>query len=295
MRATMRLWVAAVVMTLAGVTNAGAQVTPADYDRAMGLRDRWIYLTENVADPATWVDGTSRFYYRKTVKGGFQFVMVDARDLAAPASVRSRPAGGGVSAPRRARSTPAFACRSTPSGSRAASAPSRSTSTSPHGRAVCPNTPAPAVSQAVAAVAVSRAASVRCATPRFAPDNRPKRSPDGRWDAFVSNYNLVVRAVNGQTAKALSNDGSEGDAYDPESIAWSPDSAKLAAYRVRPGYRRLVHRVESSPADQVQPRLLTQLYVEAGRRRRSRPAARLPRQSGATSDRPERSLPRIPT
>ena len=53
-------------------------------------------------------------------------------------------------------------------------------------------------------------------------------------------------------------------AYDPESIVWSPDSAKLAAYRVRPGYRRMVHRVESSPADQVQPRLLSQLYVKPG-------------------------------
>ena len=45
----------------------------------MGLRERWMYLTEGIADPATWVDGTSRFYYRKTVKGGFQFVMVDAQ------------------------------------------------------------------------------------------------------------------------------------------------------------------------------------------------------------------------
>ena len=26
-----------------------------------------------------------------------------------------------------------------------------------------------------------------------APDNRPKRSPDGRWEAFVSNFNVVVR------------------------------------------------------------------------------------------------------
>ena len=96
------------------------------------------------------------------------------------------------------------------------------------------------------------------------PDNRPKRSPDGQWEAFVSNYNLVVRPVDGKDVKALSNDGSEGEAYDPESIAWSPDSLKLAAYRVRPGYRRIVYRVESSPADQVQPKLHEQLYVKPG-------------------------------
>ena len=52
----------------------------------------------------------------------------------------------------------------------------------------------------------------------------------------------------------LSTDGSEADYYELSSIAWSPDSKKLAAYRVRPGYRREVHYVESSPADQLQPK-----------------------------------------
>src|SRR5688500_5789691 len=69
------------VLLLGPAGTARAQVTAADYDRAMGLRERWMYLTDGDADPATWVDGTSRFYYRKTVKGGFQFVMVDAQSL----------------------------------------------------------------------------------------------------------------------------------------------------------------------------------------------------------------------
>ena len=33
---------------------------------------------------------------------------------------------------------------------------------------------------------------------------------------------------------------------------------------MRPGYRRIVYRVESSPADQVQPKLHEQLYVKPG-------------------------------
>ncbi|RPH75396.1 MAG: hypothetical protein EHM88_21265, partial [Candidatus Rokuibacteriota bacterium] len=45
-----------------------------------------------------------------------------------------------------------------------------------------------------------------------------------------SNYNLVVRATAAKTVTPLSTDGSAGNAYDPESIVWSPDSAKLAAY-----------------------------------------------------------------
>ena len=45
---------------------------------------------------------------------------------------------------------------------------------------------------------------------------------------------------------------------------WSPDSSRIAAYRVRPGHRRLVHYVESSPEDQLQPRHATFLYTKPG-------------------------------
>ena len=46
MRGTTRLWAGAVLVTMVGAMDAGAQVTPADYDRALGLRERWMYLTE---------------------------------------------------------------------------------------------------------------------------------------------------------------------------------------------------------------------------------------------------------
>jgi dipeptidyl aminopeptidase/acylaminoacyl peptidase len=62
----------------------------------------------------------------------------------------------------------------------------------------------------------------------------------------------------------LSTDGSEGDHYELASAAWSPDSRKLAAYRVRPGFRRTVHYVESSPEDQLQPRHWTLQYAKPG-------------------------------
>ena len=54
----------------------------------------------------------------------------------------------------------------------------------------------------------------------------------------------------------LSTDGSEGDAYLVNSIVWSPDSKKLVAYRQVPGYNRVPSYVQSSPPDQVQPKLL---------------------------------------
>ena len=62
----------------------------------------------------------------------------------------------------------------------------------------------------------------------------------------------------------LSTDGSEGNAYTFNSIRWSPDSKKITAFRRRPGYERLVHYVESSPTDQVQPKHTTNFYRKPG-------------------------------
>jgi hypothetical protein len=55
-----------------------AQPNVDDYEHAIGLRSSWSGLTENIAEPAQWIEGTHRFVYRKTVPGGFQFVVMDA-------------------------------------------------------------------------------------------------------------------------------------------------------------------------------------------------------------------------
>ncbi|NIP78596.1 MAG: hypothetical protein GWM90_05085, partial [Gemmatimonadetes bacterium] len=52
--------------------------------------------------------------------------------------------------------------------------------------------------------------------------------------------------------------------YTRASLAWSPDSRRLAVYRVIPGYEREVHYVESSPEDQLQPKHSTLLYAKPG-------------------------------
>ena len=68
----------------------------------------------------------------------------------------------------------------------------------------------------------------------------------------------------GKDATALSTDGQPGAAYVLESITWSPDSRKVAAYRVTPGYAREVHYVISSPGDQLQPKQMTRYYNKPG-------------------------------
>src|SRR6204780_2494043 len=58
-----------------------AQPNIDDYEHAIGLRSSWSGLTENIAEPAQWIEGTHRFVYRKTVPGGFQFVVMDAETM----------------------------------------------------------------------------------------------------------------------------------------------------------------------------------------------------------------------
>jgi hypothetical protein len=88
---------------------------------------------------------------------------------------------------------------------------------------------------------------------------------DGKWEALIQNFNVFLRpADKSAPAKALSTDGSEGNYYTLASVAWSPDSTKLAAYHTRPGYDRQVHYIESSPADQIQPKHSTMFYQKPG-------------------------------
>ena len=55
-----------------------AQGTPADYARAVGLRDKYEAAAGEIAGAPAAVGDTHRFWYRKAVKGGDQFVIVDA-------------------------------------------------------------------------------------------------------------------------------------------------------------------------------------------------------------------------
>jgi dienelactone hydrolase len=91
------------------------------------------------------------------------------------------------------------------------------------------------------------------------------RSFNGKWEALIQNFNVFLRPVGGsEPATPLSFDGSEGNYYTFQSIAWSPDSKKLVAYHTRPGYNRQVHYIESSPADQIQPKHTSIFYLKPG-------------------------------
>jgi dipeptidyl aminopeptidase/acylaminoacyl peptidase len=90
-------------------------------------------------------------------------------------------------------------------------------------------------------------------------------SIDGHWRAFSTNHNLCLMNLQTGTRTMLTSDGTGEDGYDGR-IYWSPDSTKLLGIRTRKGDERKVYLVESSPRDQIQPRLQSYDYLKPGDR-----------------------------
>jgi dipeptidyl-peptidase 4 len=113
----------------------------------------------------------------------------------------------------------------------------------------------------------------------------PVKSPDGRWEALAHGDNLALKDLKTGALRVLTYDGNPADSYhldverdramgmnyktptppaDAPDVVWSPDSKHLAAFRTRAGAERRVHYVESSPRDQLQPKLHSYPYLKPG-------------------------------
>jgi dipeptidyl aminopeptidase/acylaminoacyl peptidase len=244
----------------------GAQVTQADYARAAALFDKYHGLALNIPEVPVWIEDSDDFVYGKSVAGGHAFVLVDAAtqtrkpafDHAKLAAALNKPSGKDYKAETLPFSQFRFVDK------RAAIE-----FVLENDRWHCDLT------------------TYSCSETALHPgdeeydsdddyDSTPKAvnsetkttaSPDGKWLAYIVNYNLAVRpkdAKDDSQQTMLSTDGSEGNYYALATIAWSPDSTRLVAYKIRPGYRRIVHYVESSPATQLQPLYSSMMYPKAG-------------------------------
>ncbi len=91
----------------------------------------------------------------------------------------------------------------------------------------------------------------------------PSPSPDGQTIAFIKDYNICVKDLASGAETMLTFDGTAGNYYSAY-IHWSPDGKKVAAWKFRPAPKRYVYYVESSPADQLQPKLHKQEYAKPG-------------------------------
>jgi dipeptidyl aminopeptidase/acylaminoacyl peptidase len=264
--ATLGLSIAAAVPVMDRV----APPPPApDYARAEGYRARIEGLVVNAAEPATWIGGTSRFWYRKSVIGGSAFELVDAATLAKRPAFDHEAIAVALSAALGRRYTgttlpfaaPAFNSEAT---TFEFAGPDSARWRCTIATSSCARLPA-ANAAGGRGGGSGRMGGGLYGDPPI-PNPAPRIAPDGRTEAAIRNFNVALRdrTTPGAPWRALSTDGSEANAYAIQSIAWSPDSRRLAAYRVKPGYRREVHYVTSSPEDQLQPRHWSRLYNKPG-------------------------------
>ena len=89
------------------------------------------------------------------------------------------------------------------------------------------------------------------------------KSPDGKYEAYISEGNLWVTKLSNGEKKQLSNDGTVADYYS-SNIYWSLDSKKIVCSKYRPGGDRKLNIIYSSPEDQLQPKVLTYDYPKPG-------------------------------
>jgi dipeptidyl aminopeptidase/acylaminoacyl peptidase len=110
-----------------------------------------------------------------------------------------------------------------------------------------------------------------------------EQSPDGAWRAVVREGNLFVVSTKGAGEKQLTTDGTPETPYatpviDPKImiaqgtshpvvqpvLSWSPDSRRIATFRLSlKGARRLA-LVQSTPPDGAQPRVFDYVYTLPG-------------------------------
>jgi len=96
--------------------------------------------------------------------------------------------------------------------------------------------------------------------------SRPvSRLPEKNWTPFVRDYNVYLRPAGGGKEVQLTTDGTGQNRYEGR-FHWSPDRRKFVALRVRPGQEHKVHVIESSPRNQVQPKLHSYNYLKPGDR-----------------------------
>lgn len=89
------------------------------------------------------------------------------------------------------------------------------------------------------------------------------RSPNGKWEVQVENHNLYLVNIADQSRQRLTQDGNEKHYYEGE-IYWSPDSLKVLGIKTVAAEPHIIHIVESSPKDQLQPKLRTLDYHKPG-------------------------------
>jgi dipeptidyl aminopeptidase/acylaminoacyl peptidase len=99
-------------------------------------------------------------------------------------------------------------------------------------------------------------------SPREHHKKNPNASPDGKYSVRFENENAVFNGVDGEKIFLTTNGTVQNPYRGP--VVWSPDSQSCVIQSVTEVPRHIVTVVESSPRDQLQPKLQTYDYFKPG-------------------------------
>ena len=251
-------------------TAALAQGTKADYERARTLRERTRGKVFKSTVTPRWFDENNRFWYRNDLRDGKrEFVVVDARegkrgaafDHAAIAEALSKATGKPQDAEKLPFDQIQFAGAAVHF--RAAE---KNWKFDPESKSLSESEPPmPFAAADDGSPRRGRGGGRGGRGGRGGPRGSPRNanSPDGRWRVDIKDNNVYLRDIKGGEETQLTKDGAAADAYE-RGVVWSPDSKRFVAIKQKNGGDRKVYLIESSPRDQLQPKLSSYDYLKPG-------------------------------
>ena len=255
------------LVSLTASNLAQAQDVREDYARADRLRDRTQGKVFRDRVTPHWFSNNDRFWYRVDLAGGTrEFIGVDAVkgerkpafDHARLAASLSKVTEASIAADR----LPLDFIQVEDDGKVRFEANGKGWSYDPSADTIAP---AEAPKKPVEEAPPQRG---RGGGGEFRPRQGSRRgndSPDGHYSVFVKDHDLYLRDQASKEEFLLGDDGSEADEYS-NGVFWSPDSKKVVALRTLKGDDRKVYLIESSPKDQLQPKLSSYDYLKPGDR-----------------------------
>jgi dipeptidyl aminopeptidase/acylaminoacyl peptidase len=251
-----------VLSALALSSAAPTQGTRADYERAAELSRRWRGTVARSGIEPQWIGSGATFWYRVDLGAGRRgFVFVD------PASGERRPLfdherlaaalSSATGTPQQAERLPLERLATGEDGALRFAVGDRGFRWTADGQLEQDEAPA---------AREDRRAGRRRGGGGGLRDNvraRPQAaSPDGQWTALVRDHEVWLRHASGAEVP-LTTDSSAADGFGGEPL-WSSDSKHFVMMRTKAGEDRTVHMVESTPDDQLQPKLHEMVYAKPG-------------------------------
>lgn len=280
-------------------TGMPAQGKRADYERAQSLASRTEQKIFRTSVRPNWLPGTNQFWYRvQTGPDGYEYVVVDADSgmvkraadakvlgLAAPEAVlTSRQRRAVVRPTRRTGENTTISFENQladvvelfwvdTEGRRQSYGRIRPNQTHDQntyaGHVWLVTDAFGSVLGVFEATAEKLQVVVDGKTEQVSQEERPRRragtadSPDGQWTIQFTNQNVLLVEKESGNATQLTHDGTETTPYRGP-VAWSPNSQSCVVQLVRTVKQRVVTLVESSPRDQLQPKVQTYDYFKPG-------------------------------